>query len=73
MRPLEKTDSGHKKLGEKWFDDYWMNYGKITIKTCAGKSKKLTKLSEYLEYRGKDKSLANPCIRPSKREKASHG
>jgi hypothetical protein len=28
------------KLGESWFDDYWMNYGKITIVNEEGKTKK---------------------------------
>ena len=26
-------------LGEEWFDDYWMNYGKITITEDSGKTK----------------------------------
>jgi DNA adenine methylase len=39
-----------KNLGEEWFDDYWMNYNKITIKT--GKTKKtIRKLSDFLKYR----------------------
>lgn len=54
-----------KKLGEEWFDDYWMNYGKITVKTKSGK-KKLTKLTDFLKYKGKNPSLANPVIRPRK-------
>ena len=40
-----------KKLGEKWFDDYWMNYGKITIKGAKGKTKKITSLKDFIEYR----------------------
>jgi hypothetical protein len=49
-----------KNLGEEWFDDYWMNYGKITIKDKDGKPKKITSLPEFLKYRGKDESLYNP-------------
>ena len=33
------------------FDDYWMNYGKITIQDKDGKTKKITQLSDFLEYR----------------------
>ena len=40
------------KYGEKLFDDYWSNYGKITIRDKDGKSKKITKLEEFLIYRG---------------------
>lgn len=39
------------KLGEKWFDDYWMNYGKITTTDKNGKTKKITNLEEFVAYR----------------------
>ena len=58
-----------KKLGEEWFDEYWMNYGKITITTPAGKTKKITLLREYLSYRGQDTSLANPMSNKPARQK----
>ncbi|WP_257874485.1 EcoRV family type II restriction endonuclease [Helicobacter sp. 11S03491-1] len=40
------------KYGEEIFDDYWINYGKITTVDKNGKTKKITKLKEFLEYRG---------------------
>ena len=40
--------------------------GKITIKTSTGKQKKLTKLTEFLEFKGKDPGLANPCVRTNR-------
>jgi hypothetical protein len=49
-----------KNLGEKWFDDYWMNYGKITITDEKGKSKKLTNLADFVKYRGQDPKLIYP-------------
>ena len=58
-----------KNLGEEWFDDYWMNYGRITIKTPDGKQKKITKLHEFLRYKGRDISGINPYLRPRKRGK----
>jgi len=45
------------KLGEHWFDDYWMNYGKILIKNEKGETKKLTKLEDFVKYRNGDISL----------------
>ncbi|MBN1995874.1 MAG: EcoRV family type II restriction endonuclease [Anaerolineae bacterium] len=48
------------RLGEEWFDDYWMNYGKITITTGEGKTKKITSLSEFVKYRGGDANLIVP-------------
>ncbi|MDE5925437.1 MAG: EcoRV family type II restriction endonuclease, partial [Helicobacter sp.] len=41
------------ELGEEIFDDYWRNYGQIHITDSQGKIKKITKLKEYLLYRGK--------------------
>jgi len=55
-----------KKLGEEWFDEYWMNYGKITIKS-GRKKKKITKLADFLKYRGKNPQMANPVVRSNKR------
>lgn len=49
-----------KYLGEKWFDDYWMNYGKITIIGKDGKQKKIVSLPDFLKFRGKDETLYNP-------------
>jgi hypothetical protein len=57
-----------KKLGEKWFDDFWMNYGKIQMTLPDGKVKKITSLKNYLVYRGKDAKFANPMARKPSRK-----
>jgi len=60
---IEDILAGHgtfKHLGEEWFDEYWMNFGKIIIKDENGNTKKLTSLKEFLKYRGHDESLINP-------------
>jgi hypothetical protein len=60
---IEDILAGHgtfKHLGEEWFDEYWMNFGKIIIKDENGNTKKLTSLREFLKYRGHDESLINP-------------
>jgi hypothetical protein len=54
-----------KRLGEQWFDDYWMNYGEITV-TRQGKQQKITKLRDYLEFKGCDPDLACPVKRLKK-------
>ena len=56
-----------KNLGEAVFDDYWMNYGKITIIGEDGKQKKITKLKQFLEYRGLDVNLIN--LKASRKKK----
>jgi hypothetical protein len=45
------------KLGESWFDDYWMNYGKITITDDTGGTKKISRLKDFVEYKKGDLSL----------------
>jgi hypothetical protein len=45
------------QLGELWFDDYWMNYKKITIPDGKGDTKKISTLKEFVAYRNGDVSL----------------
>ena len=54
------------RLGEKWFDDYWMNYGKITITDGNGKTKKITNLKDFITYRGGDTQLIVPKTRKTR-------
>jgi hypothetical protein len=48
-------------LGEDVFDEYWINQGVLQIPDPKNpkKYKKLTKLSEFLDFKGVDKSLIN--------------
>lgn len=45
------------KLGEQWFDEYWMNYKKITVQDGKGGTKKISTLREFVEYKNGDVSL----------------
>ena len=53
-------------LGKEWFDDYWMNYGKITITDDQGKTKKITSLKDFVVYRGGDVRLIVPKARKTR-------
>lgn len=44
-------------LGEQWFDDYWMNYRKITVQNKRGETKRISSLREFVEYKKGDVSL----------------
>ena len=48
------------RLGESWFDDYWMNFGKITVTTDDGKTKRIISLKDFVIYRNGDPSLIVP-------------
>ena len=54
------------RLGEKWFDDYWMNYGKITITDDNGSTRKITNLEDFVTYRGGDTRLIVPKARKTR-------
>lgn len=45
------------KLGEKYFDDYWMNFNKIIVTNEKGTTKKITSLIDFVKYRKGDTSL----------------
>lgn len=49
-------------LGEEVFDEYWINFGVLNVpnKSKPGSFKKLSKLSEFIEFKGMDASLINP-------------
>ena len=47
-------------LGEKWFNDYWVNFGKIKTIDESGKAKKIISLIDFVSYRGGDISLIVP-------------
>jgi hypothetical protein len=48
-----------KNLGEDIFDEYWVNYGRLSIRKPDGEFKKLTKLEEFLQHRRMDVALIN--------------
>lgn len=43
-------------LGEHWFDEYWMNYKKITVQDGNG-TRKISTLQEFVQYKNGDVSL----------------
>lgn len=49
---LKNENGVFSKLGEKWFDEYWINYGTATM-VKAGKPIKITTLKDFLEFKGR--------------------
>jgi len=48
------------ELGEKWFDDYWINFQKIKIPDGNGKIKVISSLKEFVNYRRGNLNLIVP-------------
>ncbi len=55
------------KLGEEWFDEYWINYGSATM-VKDGKPTKITKLKDFLEFKGK-KDLIEKIVNKTTKKK----
>lgn len=57
-------------LGEKIFDEYWVNQGVLQVPDPKkqGQFKKLTKLTEFLEFKGKTAELIN-APKPKRKNK----
>lgn len=52
IEDLRNENGIFSQLGEQWFDEYWMNYGSATM-VKEGKTKKITNLRDFLEFKGR--------------------
>lgn len=55
------------KLGEHWFDEYWINYGSATM-VKDGNPVKITKLKDFLEFKGRNDLLENLVVKNTKKK-----
>lgn len=55
------------KLGEEWFDEYWMNYGLATMMK-DNKTVKITKLKDFLEFKSKTDLFDSLVIKNTKKK-----
>lgn len=56
IKDIDDLKSGNgvfSKLGEHWFDEYWMNYGTVTM-IRNGKTIKVTNVWDFLEFKGRE-------------------
>ena len=54
------------KLGEEWFDEYWINHGSATM-LKDGKTTKITTLKDFLEFKGRADLLDKIVSKTSKK------
>ena len=52
IEDLKNENGIFSKLGEEWFDEYWINYGSATM-VKDGKPIKITTLKDFLEFKGR--------------------
>lgn len=55
------------KLGEDWFDEYWMNYGLTTMKK-GGKAVAIKRIEDFIDFKGnkKFKNIIVPVVTKKK-------
>ncbi|MDR0971620.1 MAG: EcoRV family type II restriction endonuclease [Bacteroidales bacterium] len=56
LNDLKNENGVFSRLGEKWFDEYWMNYGIATM-IKKGKTIKITNIKDFLEFKGRNDLL----------------
>ncbi|MDI6744223.1 MAG: type II restriction endonuclease [Thermodesulfovibrionales bacterium] len=56
IEDILQGDGVFAKLGEDWFDEYWMNYGLATMK-LKGKTIKIHCLEDFINFKRGDKKL----------------
>jgi len=65
---LKKGNGVFSKLGEEWFDEYWMNYGTATM-IKNGKTIKVTSIWDFLEFKGRMDLIDKVEAKGAKRRK----
>jgi len=64
-----KTGNGvFSKLGEKWFDEYWINYGTATM-VKDGKTVKVSSIWDFLEFKGRKDLYSKVVAKGAKRKR----
>lgn len=70
IKDIEDLKNGNgvfSKLGEDWFDEYWMNYGTATM-IKDGKSVKVTNIWDFLEFKGRTDLIEKVVAKGAKRK-----
>lgn len=60
------------KLGEEWFDEYWMNYGTATM-IKDGKTIKVSSIWDFLEFKGRKDLFTKVVGKGAKRKRKDQG
>ncbi len=53
IKDLKEGNGVFSKLGESWFDEYWINYGEATLLE-NGKPIKITNIWDFLTFKGRE-------------------
>ncbi|NLA16349.1 MAG: restriction endonuclease [Bacteroidales bacterium] len=68
IKDLKAGNGVFSKLGEEWFDEYWINYGSATM-IKDGKTIKINSIWDFLEFKGRKDLFENVVSKGAKRKR----
>lgn len=68
INDLKAGNGVFSKLGEEWFDEYWINYGTATM-IKNGKTIKVSSIWDYLEFKGRKDLFKKVVSKGAKRKR----
>lgn len=67
IEDIVKGNGIFSKLGEDWFDEYWMNYGMLSIKR-DNEAVPIGRLEDFVDFKGGNRELIVPIRTKRKKE-----
>ncbi|MGF1533599.1 MAG: type II restriction endonuclease [Bernardetiaceae bacterium] len=68
IKDLKAGNGVFSKLGEEWFDEYWVNYGSATM-IRDGKTIKVSSIWDFLEFKGRIDLFSKVVPKGAKRKR----
>lgn len=68
IKDLKAGNGVFSKLGEEWFDEYWINFGSSTM-IKNGKSFKVSSIWDFLEFKGRKDLFIKVVAKGAKRKR----
>ena len=68
IKDLKAGNGVFSKLGEEWFDEYWINYGSATM-VKDGKTVKVSSIWDFLEFKGRTDLYKKVIAKGAKRKR----
>lgn len=69
IKDLKAGNGVFSKLGEEWFDEFWINYGTATM-VKEGKTVKVSSIWDFLEFKGRKDLFDKVISKGAKRKRA---
>ena len=72
IQDLKAGNGVFSKLGEEWFDEYWVNYGTATMMK-DGETVKVSSIWDFLEFKSRKELFSQVVAKGAKRKRKNQG